>query len=973
MEQKEEEEEKAVIVLQSIMRRSLATKHVKERQEDYAQDLSWERLPPSKHPAPEYLSPSKLSTAQLRHQRTGRAIVGEEAPGHSLAQDVASFPSNYTSLDALNKSLLSNSSTALQSEQLDLGLAHFAPPEIDADILLSVTFDKNLVENEDPYGEEENDDEDDDNKSNPSPSSKRMVLMTTIIGGKDEDEDENEDLSDSDSEEDDELYGRASDDDSNYSEEEEEEEGITHRPTFQRFETEGRGGNIGIRTLKLPGEEDATKSPPPAKPSGTTVPMLSIGEGTSWERKLPSFLKTNASNLRRSPEKRRPSPETKYEKGPTEEKKGGEKSDSDDLRSAHQQRSQQRKNLQQPEDLSTPVSGGRRLSQQQQQQQQQERPPPFITPGRDAARFRQEGTPQSPARLVIREVDPTGPTEEAARRRRLSMLAAATQAQTADVHIVGVTVPPNVPTYTSLSEETPRSVAAAYQVGLDELMARNRGPIPEGSNPDDPLWHGTPILLPNNAVLSGSPACAANTSLLGSRGSSRSHRQNATGVTARTSLRKEASKLSERHLMRMQGSLPADVVLGSYANDPIVSPVHEHRAMATYDHHQHATENIGIKLSFEDTLRSDERNRDRKATSPTIRTSAPQRPFSYPYNAQSVDLNKKSLNKKQQLRTGTTSVGIREDGRRDRRLAETMSRRNDRETAELMRISRKAKKVKRELERQYSIGPAHALVKKSNKTLAGKMLRKQLQEGNSAQYERLSKFVHPAGSTKGRIDNVKFVGRLLMVNPKTGSPTKGMSARRPAVHPGTRLTLRIEARNMGLADIHKPVQSEPNEIGVTLAVRRGAFFYFQIFYLCCWSSTGIYFVLIFILTSYIPSPSPPSLPPLSVTDTLVDFGVRFGQTSGLSIVQIKEGEVIRGPRGSGTVSTKRTKINAGMHRDPCRMLWRGNRCIVDIPLRCGKGAVVGSSNVKLDVMAGQRVAALLFQLEVMSSYRRRRK
>ena len=101
--------------------------------------------------------------------------------------------------------------------------------------------------------------------------------------------------------------------------------------------------------------------------------------------------------------------------------------------------------------------------------------------------------------------------------------------------------------------------------------------------------------------------------------------------------------------------------------------------------------------------------------------------------------------------------------------------------------------------------------------------------------------------------------------------------------------------------------------------------------------------------------------------------MRFGQTSGLSIVQIKEGEVIRGPRGSGTVSTKRTKINAGMHRDPCRMLWRGNRCIVDIPLRCGKGAVVGSSNVKLDVMAGQRVAALLFQLEVMSSYRRRRK
>jgi hypothetical protein len=102
--------------------------------------------------------------------------------------------------------------------------------------------------------------------------------------------------------------------------------------------------------------------------------------------------------------------------------------------------------------------------------------------------------------------------------------------------------------------------------------------------------------------------------------------------------------------------------------------------------------------------------------------------------------------------------------------------------------------------------------------------------------------------------------------------------------------------------------------------------------------------------------------------------VRFGQTSGLSIVQIKEGEVIRGPRGSGTVTTKRTKIGAGMHRemDPCRMLWRGNRCIVDIPLRCGKGAVVGLSNVKLDVMAGQRVAALLFQLEVMSSYRRRR-
>ena len=50
------------------------------------------------------------------------------------------------------------------------------------------------------------------------------------------------------------------------------------------------------------------------------------------------------------------------------------------------------------------------------------------------------------------------------------------------------------------------------------------------------------------------------------------------------------------------------------------------------------------------------------------------------------------------------------------------------------------------------------------------------------------------------------------------------------------------------------------------------------------------------------------------------------------------------------------------------MLWKGNRCVVDIPLLCGKGAVSGLSSVKLSILVGQRVGMLKFATDVMSSY-----
>jgi hypothetical protein len=96
-------------------------------------------------------------------------------------------------------------------------------------------------------------------------------------------------------------------------------------------------------------------------------------------------------------------------------------------------------------------------------------------------RFHQDNSPRSPQRLVIREVDSSA--KESAKEQQPQYEAA----EPSDVHIVGVTVPPTVPTLASRSEETPRSVATAYQIELEELMARNRGSIPVGSNPDEPL------------------------------------------------------------------------------------------------------------------------------------------------------------------------------------------------------------------------------------------------------------------------------------------------------------------------------------------------------------------------------------------------------------------------------------------------------------------------------------------------------
>jgi hypothetical protein len=50
------------------------------------------------------------------------------------------------------------------------------------------------------------------------------------------------------------------------------------------------------------------------------------------------------------------------------------------------------------------------------------------------------------------------------------------------------------------------------------------------------------------------------------------------------------------------------------------------------------------------------------------------------------------------------------------------------------------------------------------------------------------------------------------------------------------------------------------------------------------------------------------------------------------------------------------------------MLWKGNHCVVDIPMLCGKGAVSGMSLVKLNLLVGQHIGILKFNVDVMSSY-----
>ena len=463
---------------------------------------------------------------------------------------------------------------------------------------------------------------------------------------------------------------------------------------------------------------------------------------------------------------------------------------------------------------------------------------------------------------------------------------------------------------TSLSDETPKSIANAYDLEMEELLALNEGTLPPGTDLDAPLWLGTPIILPATAVQARSPACRTTTPHSFGKNTLKSHRQNATGMTAQTSLLREASKLSTNHLLRMHGH-PTEV-LASYAEDPILSPEHKKQALHDYDagqdehgRHYHRTHHQSDPFS----------RIEGKTTS-----AAPKRKWFLPYGAK-VDLD--TVGRPKRIQSGLTSKGIREDGRRDRRAAEHLAHKHDHATAELQRASNQARKVRNALKRQYNRGPGHALLHPRNKTTAGHSLRQQIREGNLTQFKRLAKFAHSSGSTSSEriVENVHFVGRLLMVNPSTGSPTKKNPESIPAVQPGSRLTLRIEAHCVGHANELRPVQQKANDIGCVLAVQRG---------------------------------------------TLVKFEVKTGKTSGLRVVKSVSGGGVGSRRnmyGSGvSPGSKSKKI------EPSRMLWKGNHCVIDIPLLCGKGAVSGLSLVKLNILVGQHFGILKFQTDVMSSF-----
>jgi hypothetical protein len=361
--------------------------------------------------------------------------------------------------------------------------------------------------------------------------------------------------------------------------------------------------------------------------------------------------------------------------------------------------------------------------------------------------------------------------------------------------------------------------------------------------------------------------------------------------------------------MRINGH-PEDV-LASYANDPIVSPEHERYAMNAHG---------GRHLDGSPVSAYPRTGEGTNATLSTL--NSPQRTWFLPYDAK-VDLG--STSKRPVLKSGKTSKGIREDGRRDRRAAKKMARKHDQEAAVLLKTRHDAAKARRELERQYNRGPGHTLITKHRHSPAGKLLRKQLEEGNSTHFERLSKFEHPSGTTTDRVlENVHFVARLLVVNPTTGSPTRARLDRTPTAEPGSRLTLRIEARNLGFANPSRPMEQQ--DVGAILTVQRG---------------------------------------------TLVDFEVHPAKTSGLRVIPtLTSTSFTRGPRGSGIRSSSRSS-GGGSGAELCRMLWRGNRCVVDVPLLCGKGAVTGPSTVMLNILAGQRIAGLRFRLEITrGSYQR---
>jgi hypothetical protein len=774
-----------------------------------------------------------------KHQSAGNEKGGTE--------QYANRP-QYNSLEKLNAEMMR---TGFTSEHLDLGLAHFAPPELDPEVLEKITFNKHLVEDEDYYHSDGSDEQDGGRNTH-----KKGFLETATIGKAEENEDgAHVSSSDSDSDND-------SDSDSDNG------KGLASPSRFQSFKT----GKLGIRTMAPP------KPPPPSQPFQNTsdrtsqVPTMDIDY-------IPNFLNTSASALRGN-------------SGGSEEKK------TEDVHSK-----KKKINATFHESPNAPKG----------------------TFQVDAASKGSEKTetvddhPISPFRQNI--IPPTSPSprspdvSQVPRRNRRN--------PSLSVHVVGDAATHDMGHITSLSEETPRSIANAYGMKMSTLLELNEVTLPVGINVDEPLWLGTPIMLPVDAVQTQDPSVNASTSFLGSRGTSRSHRENATGITAQTSLLKEASKLSTKHLLRMNGQ-PNDI-LSSYADAPILSPEHKNYALDIYDAGQdeHGAQYRHSSDPFSYV--------EGKST-----ILAPKRKWFLPYDAK-VDLD--TVGRTQSLRSGRMSKGIREDGRRDRRAAEHLARKHDHETAELLQLKQASQKISRDLKKQYNTGPSHNIIRQ--KGLNGRILRQQVSEGNMTQFERLSKFAPLAVGTDRIVENVKFIGRLLMVNPSTGSPSKRDLNRTPAVQPGSRLTLRIDATSIGFADEKHPFQQRSNDVGCVLAVQRG---------------------------------------------TLINFEVRTGKKSGLRVV-IPSSHVSRGPRGSRNSGTARynrypygvggshtrgnaspTSKNKSSKAEPCPMLWKGNRCVVDIPMLCGKGAVSGMSSVKLNVLVGQHIGILKFNVDVMSSY-----
>ena len=129
------------------------------------------------------------------------------------------------------------------------------------------------------------------------------------------------------------------------------------------------------------------------------------------------------------------------------------------------------------------------------------------------------------------------------------------------------------------------------------------------------------------------------------------------------------------------------------------------------------------------------------------------------------------------------------------------------------------------------MGPQHALLHgKHRNRFAGKLLRQQIADGNTTQFKRLSKYEHRSGGTENILEDVQFIARLLVVNPTTGSPTRKSSSRTPTAEPGSRLTLRIEAKLIGLADPSRPTkQNADQNVGAVIAVARGTLVDFEVF------------------------------------------------------------------------------------------------------------------------------------------------